>query len=241
MEYSVGDGKYTFTLENIVMHFGFESIDAYFNLSDRKSFYPRLANGIINAAVIGKHENFTVIGAERDAMGEIQLTRKNPAPGVITEKMIANAEFFADDLMKFIPEEIFENKPEEMRKKEEELKERREKIENLPVFDINQVPHDIIKKCAETMYIEEYAEEAVNDPVLFEKEIAPFIYLGWLFHNNLLERDVDFMLQPVEGVPFDYEKYFLEKNAYNLDVTIGEHEIENMEPYLKDLFFNTQK
>ncbi len=238
MEYSIGDGKYTLKLEEIISHFGFEIIDHYHDINDREDFYDQLTKGIMNAAYIGRLENFTVIGAEKDATGEIKLTKKNPAPSEITDKMIANAEFFADDLMKFIPEGVFKHKSEALLQKETQLMERRKKIGNLPVFDIKKVPEDIIQKCAETIFIEEYARKILNNQALIENELTPLIYLGWLLHNGFLERDEYYMLQPTEGIPFNYEDYLDEDESYKLEETIEQFELESLEPFLKELLIN---
>ncbi|WP_462318560.1 hypothetical protein [Marinilabilia sp.] len=235
MEYSVGDGKYTLNLTDIINHFGFECIDSLTNLSDRDNFYSTLSNGIFGAALMSTIQGFSVLGVRKNQDGELMVTGEELAPAEITEEMIANAEFFADDLLRLIPEEVLQYKSEEMKQKEKELKMRKETIDNRPVFDIKKVPHDIILKCAKTMYTEEYAEQAVNDPELFEKDIVPFIYLGWLFHNNLMERGSDGWLEPVEGVPFDFNDYELEDGGWNLDVTLSDHEIENLKPYLEGL------
>ncbi|MFW5759171.1 MAG: hypothetical protein ACOCYO_10860 [Bacteroidota bacterium] len=235
MEYSVGDGKYTLKTEDIIKHFGFECINSYDNISDRNHFFSTLSNGIFGAAFISSLEGFSVLGVRKDEEGKLVVTGEELAPAEITEKMITNAEFFADDLMKLIPDEIFQNKSDEMLQKEIELKKRKEKIDNLPAFDINKVPQDIILKCAKAMYIEEYAVQAVNDTELYEKDIVPFIYLGWLYHNGLMERRSDGWLEPVEGVPFDFNDYELEDGGWNLDVTLSDHEIEDMKPYLEGL------
>ncbi|RCW36757.1 hypothetical protein [Marinilabilia salmonicolor] len=238
MNYSVGDGKYTLKLEEIAMHFGIEVVDHYNDVNDRKDFFARLSRGIYNAAYIGKMENFTVLAAERDASGEISLTKNNPAPAEITDEMIANAEFFADDLMRFIPEQIFSNRSEEIPGKEKQLHERREKIKNLPVFDLEKVPFDIIKKCAETIFIDEYAQKILNSQELIKKDLGPLIYLAWLLHNDFLERDDYYFLEPIEGIPFRYEDYMAEDKSYKLEETIEQFELESLEPFLKGLFIN---
>ncbi|WP_114436757.1 hypothetical protein [Marinilabilia salmonicolor] len=111
----------------------------------------------------------------------------------------------------------------------------KKEIMHHPQFDITKIPQDTIMKCAKTMYADEYAEKAVNNPALFEEDIVPFIYLGWLYHNDLMVRNSDGWLEPKEGVPFNENDYELEDGGWNLDVTLSDHEIENLEPYLKGL------
>jgi len=241
MGYSVNGMQYVLTLNDIVMHFGIELCDSYDNLDIREKYYDNLLGGIKGAMFVGSLSGFSILNAEKseneDGISINLAVAKDYLPE-ITPELIAKAEFFANDLMKFIPADIFESRCDAILVKEKELCARRERISELPVFDINKVPRATIKECLEIIYIPEHANLLFEDAVMFSKEARPLIYLGWLYANDLLDLTGD-LPESKEGIPLNYDDYNLENGGVNLNITISDYNIEELSPLLKGLFINT--
>ena len=238
MTYTVNDEEYVFTLNDIIMHFGLELFDAYINLSSREQYLDNVVSGMMGAMLMGAMEGFSIVEPEITEDEEGKLLNfalvKESIPE-ISPNLITKAEFFAVDLMQFIPEEIFEHPKAEKTEKELELIERSERINHLPVFNIHKIPRRTIKECLETIYISEYAKKLLTDKQEFEKKAKPLIYLGWLYANGLLQNG-DGGLEEREGILLDYKDYQLEDGGYNLNLTIERYNIEYVAPLLRGLF-----
>ena len=240
MNYSVKGKQYVLTLDDIIIHFGMEICDAYANLVSREKYLGNLLNGLKGAMFVGDQGGFSVLKTEvreyEDGKQYNFSKVKNYIPE-ITPELITKAEFFATDLMKFIPNEIFENRNEAMLEKEKELRERQDKINKMPVFDIYKIPQETIRQCLEIIYIPEYAEKLMADKELFSKEAKPLIYLGWLYANDLLDFTDD-LPESMEGIPLDFEDYQLEDGGVNLNITIENYNISELTPLLSGLLIN---
>jgi hypothetical protein len=234
MNYTVKGKDYTLTLEDVVMHFGLEVIDSYRNQTSRESFLSSVGNRLFTSMFIGEDAGFAVIKPEMRDNETLASSIARHVPE-ITDELIAKAEFFASDLMKFIPEETFTERNPLIEEKEKEIEERHKKIRNIPVFNIKKIPKKIIRQCLETMFTMGYAERLLKDPVLFDKEARPLIYLGWLLANDMMEYVDGGWLQEKEGVHLDYWDYELPDGGSNLNITVGEYNLNELAPILKGI------
>ncbi len=230
-DYKLKDRHYRMTVKDIMNHFGFEAYDACENSEKREFFLANVGGHIFNASFSGILEKLEVIPFESAGEDIKLIPGKKHAPK-ITEEIIKNAGFFASDLMKLIPDEMFTQRSEALIEKEKQLKLRREKIRNLPVFKINKIPADIIRQCLMTFYAEDYTEYLLKEPEDFETFGRPMIYLAWLYANNMIESD-GITAHPIEGVRFNYDDYELEDGGINLLITISEYNMDDTIQLLK--------
>jgi len=118
--------------------------------------------------------------------------------------------------------------------KEIELALRRDKIKNLPIFDIKKIPDNIIRQCVNMMFSPEDAEYYLNTPEDFEYIVQPLIYLAWLWANDFMVTD-RITAYEKEGFPINYDDYEREEGGFNLLYTIQDYGMERMVPLLKGL------
>jgi|ERR1035437_739258 hypothetical protein len=234
MNFIVKDKHYSLSLDEINMHFGFEVIDGCDNMHPRERYLDNVAKGIRDAMFVSGFEGFSVISPRITGDDEFEISAKSHAPE-ITPDLIKKADFFASDLMKFIPEKTFTDISPELIEKERELAERRQKIRNLLVFDINKIPADVVGQCFNIMFNQKFAGQLLTNKEEFERTGKPMLYLAWLWANNLMTSDGVFAHEK-EGIHLTYEDYVLEDGGINLLVTIERHNIEDTIPLLKGLF-----
>ena len=233
LRFSLRDKAYVLLAEDIALHFGIEIIDAVENCCQREQFLQKVSDFIWNATFSGLFAELLVIEAVVTGENEKKISVKEHTPE-ITPELIEKAEFFSNDLMSFIPNEVFTAvNPERIRKKEEILQ-RRERIKSLPVFDIRRIPDEVLRECLEIFYIEEYALHLLESPEDFEKFGTPLIYLAWLDANNLLKFD-DGFVDAAEGFYIDLRNYELEDGGSNLLQTIEMYNMAETKPLLKGL------
>lgn len=234
LNFIVKDKHYSLSLDDIVMHFGFEVIDGYENMNPREKYLGNVAKGIRDAMFVSAFEGFAVISPRLTGDDEFEISGKTHAPE-ITPDLIKKAEFFASDLMKFIPESTFTDVSPALVEKELELEERKQKIRNLPVFDINKIPAEVVSQCFNIMFNQKFASQLLTDKDEFERTGKPMLYLAWLWANDLMTSDGVFAHEK-EGIYLTYEDYELEDGGINLLVTIERHNIDDTIPMLKGLF-----
>lgn len=234
MPYKYKGKSYIFTMEDIAEHFGLEIIDSLENYVEREVWLKNIDLGISNSMLLGILDDFSVISPKKNSKGGYKPTGKEYTPEV-TPELIKKAEFFAKDILKFIPESLYIKRHPNIFKKEKEIEERRLKIKNLPVFDIKMIPDEIIKQCLEIMYKEDYVEHLLREPKEFETFGRPLIYLAWLYANDFLEFPDDFDVIPIEGFSLNYEDYEFDDDGINIRETISDYFIEETVPLLKGL------
>jgi len=234
MDYRVKGKDYVLKLEDIVMHLGIEVIDSMENHSDRESYLAGITGGIKMSMLIGGLSYFSVLEPVRDD-DTIYFRNAVEMTPAVTPELISKAEFFASDLMKFVPEETFTDRNPLIAEKEKEIEERKERKRNMPVFNIKKIPKRIIRECLEIMFVEEYAEKLLKDPELFEKKAQPLIYLGWLMANDMMMYVDGGWLTEKEGVDLNWKDYELPDGGSNLNITVDEYNIQDLEPLLKGL------
>ena len=234
--FKLSESYFWFTREDILNHIGFEVGDSYINYVKRDVYLSSIGNGIFNSffiqALSGEPKGVAVLPLNEEA--DLMDLARQYTPELSPE-LLKKAGYFATDMMKFIPGEIFDNPSPALQKKQQELEKRREAIRNMPVFDINKIPGDIILTCLKAMYAEKYAEELMASPALFEKDAKPYIYLAWLYANDLLVYG-DWGYLPAEGVYLNIDDYPLEDGGINLNETLSNMELDKIEPLLKGLF-----
>jgi hypothetical protein len=226
MDYRVKEKLYTLSLNEVYMNFGLEIADVLDNATPREKYMESVSAGINSSMYMGILADFSVIEPGIREDGTKVLSGKKKAPA-ITPELIEKAEFFAKDLMKFIPEETFSDPSPLIAEKEKEIERRKELKRKLPVFDIKKIPRYVIKKCVEFIFVPEYAQQLLNDKEKFAKEARPLIYLAWLMANDLLNMNGPFTC-PREGVPFNYDDYLDELNSYNLEETIETYNLAEL-------------
>lgn len=236
INYSVNDQLYALSLDDIIMHMGFEAVDGCENWSSREFYLDNVARGISNAMFFGGLGDFLVINPVLDGLDSIDLSGKRFTPE-ITPELIAKADFFANDIMRFIPEKIFDQRSKTLLEKEEELALRKEKVRNIPIFEIDKIPDEIIRQCLEIMFRIDFVEELLVSPVKFNATARPLIYLAWLWANDFLHRDHEGCVNEREGIILNYDDYELEDGGSNLLITIEDYNLEETVPLLKGLLF----
>lgn len=239
MTYHVDGSEYILTLQDVIAHFGIEVANSLHNSSSRKSFLNSIKDKIGSAMLIGSLNGFSVIPPVMNDNGEIKYTAHKHV-SELTDTLISKAEFFAADLMKFVPEELFEARHPLMDQKEIEIEERGVTVRNLPEFDIESIPQDVIEICLGKMFNSEFSEKCLNDRELFDKSVKPLIYLAWLWANDLMESDGIFAYEK-EGVKLDHQDYELEDGGSNLLTTTEDYNLRELSEYLKIGSFWMQK
>lgn len=136
--------------------------------------------------------------------------------------------------MKFFPEFTFQNRSPLIAEKEIELALRRDKIKNLPVFDIKKISETTIRQCVDLMYSPEDAEYYLNTPEDFEYIVQPWIYLAWLWANDFMVTD-GITAYEKEGFPINYDYYEREEGGFNLLYTIQNYGMDRIVHLLKGL------
>jgi hypothetical protein len=234
LNYEFRGKPYVLTLEDVVMHFGFEVTDHYINYSPRAKFLENVAHSINLAMLVGIFGDFSVLAPDEDEEGLKRFTGKEYSPE-ITPELIKKAEFFAKDTMKFVQENIFSERHPLIAVKEKEIEARLERKRNMPVFNIKKIPKKVIRECLEIMFLEAYAKKLLADPELFDKKAKPLIYLGWLLANDLMHYVDGGWLEETEGVHLDYSDYELPGGGSNLNITVDEYNLKELEPLLRGI------
>ena len=234
MPYKHREREYVLKLEDVIMHFGLEASDHYKNFSDREEYLKEISSGINAAMIIGCFGDFSVTEPEKSENFWEMFRPLEPQPEP-TPKLIAKAGFFANDLMRFIPDETFKDRKPEIINKEAELAARVERIKNLPEFDIQKVPTEIIRKCLEIMYKEDYVNYLSEKTEEFYRKAEPNIYLAWLIANDFMEMDGP-STHEKEGIELNYMDYVRKGGLFNLGETIEMYNLDEMDQLLKGLF-----
>jgi len=233
MNYKVEDQPYTFTVKDIFGHFGIEHMDAVFNYFPREEFFKRVNDDINFARLMALINHFEVIPTAKTGEEIRQLPEDRVAPG-ITDEVIKNAEFFAEDVMKLAPEGLFADRG-RFAQKEADLEKRREAMARIPQFDLSKIPDDIVEQCIAHIFDAEWVEEMKKeDPEGFRKETEKYIYLAWLFANHyLVHRDGHtYAHEGIEINPGDYVTEDIKGDLYMIYLYNG---MEELEPLLKGL------
>ena len=175
----------------------------------RETFLKDVGKHLNHAVFLGFLWSLAIIPTTRAEDNDEDIDEVYSSEGYtpeLTPDLIAKAEFIASDLMRFIPVEIFENRPEEMIQKEKELEQRSDRIRNLPEFDIRKIPFETVRKCLEIMYGDDLWLNVDDDPEELYDFGRPMIYLAWLWANGFMISD-DIEAVPAEGFYLDFEDY----------------------------------
>lgn len=233
MNYSFNGNPYVLTVEDVVAHFGIEVYDVYENYVSREIHLQRVSTGIRDAMFTGVLNGISVIGPRDTGLNKKEISGERYTPE-ITPELVKKAEFFASDLMKFMPDKMFTERNPAILRKEKELDERGEHMKHLPVFDIKKIPPEIIRKCLLVMYPEDYVDYLFSEREDFDKFAKPMIYLAWLYANDFMVSDGN-LSWPREGFSINYDDYELESGGINLLVTIQDYNLKDTVPLLKGL------
>lgn len=126
LEFKSKNATHTLCLEDIIIHFGYEEDeDAIENFMPRSLYFKQIASLVKGAMIIGSFEDCSIIEPMYDEEDFWKTTLIYNAPK-ITEELIENANLFAQDAIKHIPNKIFSNKDNVLKSKELEIKKRKE-------------------------------------------------------------------------------------------------------------------
>ena len=188
VSYTFKGEPYVLTLEDIVMHFGFEAYDHYINHTARKRFLERLQASANFAMTVGYNTYFPDLRMQEHRRIESNFIY---APEITPEK-IARAEFLATDIMKAIPVETFTKKSRPFLEKERELEVRHQRILGMESFPVRKIPEETIRKCLQTIYTDDFVDHILSAPEIFEAEGRKIIYVAWVYAKCFMKPDGTF-------------------------------------------------
>lgn len=229
--YRCEDKSYVFTIEEILKHIGFQCLNSIENFSDREIFLSKINANIGIGAFLGIFTGISVMPLIKKSEDEYVISTATYAPDM-TGDLLKKASFFRDDAMRFFLPEMFKKINVRIIAKEKELEERRQKIKNLPVFDIDKIPKETINKCLYSLFNENFVADLLGCEEDFNIFAKPMIYLAWLLANDMLVYD-GITYDTIEGVPIDYDDYELEDGGWNLYQTIIDYNMYELIPILK--------
>ena len=237
--FRVSETRYDFSVKDIFNHYGIEVVDSLTNYSGREQFFNRLQQNLTNVMLIGALSDFSVIPPEKAGDDEIIISAGQYIPE-ITNELKNNAAFFAQDVLRQVPEHLFAGQG-RFAEKLKEIEERKLAISQIPVFDINKLSDEFCDKCMQTMFEPEWVmkvkEADIDDYNEFKEK---YIHLAWLFANDLMISD-GMMAWEVEGVELDHDYFELDDGGINLLHTYEICAMKELEPVLRGLFFDQKK
>jgi len=235
LDFKYHDQLCTLNADDILFHYGLEVTDSVNNGKDRDFHMDNISNGIFNAMLAGALEGYQVIEPKKAGNNTFEISGKKHSP-VITDQLIKNAEFFASDIIQMRSDEFFKITSERKTAKLAEIEERKIIISKIPEFDIDKIPEATIHECLELMVHPDYytylTEKA--DKEEYEKECYHYIYIAWLWANDLMVSD-GITACEVEGVYLDHDEYELQgedDGGINLLQTYYDYNIEEVIPLL---------
>jgi len=236
MTYKVGENQFIFSVSDVFAHYGIEIQDSLNNYESREVFLNSLEKNQRTAQLISLFSGIEVIPLPHDDDGDPFYSSKEEiltAPA--TEKILYDAEFFCNDVMKLVPDDLF-IRQDRFEMKISEIENRKVAIAGIPKFEISDVPSKIIDDCMLLMFKDEWITDIKqNAPEDYIELASKYIFLAWLFANDLMISDGVFA-DPVEGInlnPEDYE----EEDGINLLHTYELYNMEEVKPIMKGLFF----
>ena len=236
MNYKTSDTILTFSTRDIISHFGIEVSDSVNNFISRDTFLSEFESHLTKIMLIGLFSGVEVLPFKTDLLSETIIIEKPSIAHLIDEKMIKDAEFFAVDVLSMAPKDLYDNQ-DRFKDKLLEIERRKAIIANRPKFNLKAIPADIRDQCMEMMFDTEWvADSRLNAPDDYEDLANKYIYLAWLFANDLMISD-GVMADPVEGVDLDPMNYEFEDGGFNLLQTYDDNNFEAVKPLLKGLLF----
>lgn len=243
---------YDFTIKDIEDHLGIEVSNSYCDMSERNTFHDNRITYVTFMLFCNAMRSFYILPSKAYGQDDGQANHfdtrayKKVLP-VNDEAMRAKADSFVREATQMIVSDVLCTSHSDLETKLAELKKRKSLIESYPKFDFNAIPKDIRYNCIKEAFSEKEAEIVLND----EEEDAgidyyKFIYLAWLYANNLLLWDSHLGLTPVEGIVIDENDYIWHhhengetvEEQLSLEAVITSYNLEAMVPYLKGMFFN---
>jgi hypothetical protein len=243
--FSHNDLDYVLSAQDVLNHVGFEASNSTNNYISREDFLNNIGTRITNAQFQGTFVgNFQVLKprVKRNEVGTLRFwsTAKEYVSD-ITEALKSKAEFFARDILKnatpdsFILTDAAANQLKEIEK-------RLQNIRDLPRFDFDQVPKDVTEDCFYAMFDMKYAEQLLKEPSSNEyRRIGKkYIYLAWLYANELLWIVNGYDFNHREGISFDPQEYADGTGGCNIPKFIDDYNMNECIPFLKGLFSDNE-
>jgi len=227
--------QYTLKVEDLAMHFGLEAYDHYLNVTPRDRYIRRVQWGKDFPSEVGHHSHFPQLRMDGTRLVVDQLIY---GPDV-TPELISKAEFFARDVMKFIPESSLINKTKHFRYKNTELKKRAAMIEALNHFDLGRLPAATLSDCMEKVWTggpKDKIMEAPSDADNICRQLRPMIFIAWTWANHFTNED-GLYLAGKDIFTRDYLDYEAEDGGYNLTFNIEMAMLEELIPVLRGVSF----
>lgn len=208
MNYKVGGQSLTFSVNDIFAHYGIEVCDSVINYTSRDQFFQGIDTKLKGVVVVGIFTGVEVIPFEYDPLTETTHIRVGKVSNSINDKLLLDAQFFASDVLRQAPKDLFEQQ-DRFKEKLLEIESRRKRIAELPTFDLSKLPSELIDTCMDLMFDESWVKDCrMNAPDDYKDLAQKYIFLAWAFANDLMVIN-DGMAFPVEGLdlnPEDYEE-----------------------------------
>lgn len=241
--FNYNDLEYVLSAKDVLNHIGFEASNSTNDCISREDFLNNIGTRITNAQFQGTFfGNFQVLKpmVKRNEVGTLRFwsTAKEYVSD-ITEALKSKAEFFARDILKNATPDAFiltDAAAEQLK----EIEKRLQNIRDLPRFDFDQVPKDVTEDCFYAMFDMKYAEQLLKEPSSDEyRRIGKkYIYLAWLYANELLWIENGHDFNHLEGISFDPQEYADETGGWNIPEFIDDYNMDECKPFLKGLFFD---
>lgn len=237
LNYSLKGMQYALSASDILSHFGFQATDGVENGWSRDRFLANVEKGLSSAKFLGVLMNCQIIPLRKTGEDQYSLVDEAFHPE-ITDKLISNANFFAEDILKLAPKDLFNWTNHAREEKLDEIEDRRKRIASIPEFTLDMIPDDIIDECMDEIFMPEYLDE-LSKPENKEKwdhECFRLIKLAWLWANDLFifgEGEV----WEVEGVSLNHKDYMDGDGGFHILRTIEDYELKELEPLLKGIGF----
>ncbi|MBE0676418.1 MAG: hypothetical protein IH591_17315, partial [Bacteroidales bacterium] len=225
--------EHTLTVQDLAMHFGLEAYDHYLNVTPRDRFLKRVPWSRCFPLDVGYSMNF-----EHLRIDGTRLVVNNViyAPDV-TPELLARADFFSRDVMKFMSESGLRDGNVRFRNKQSELEKRRAIIDSLSCFDLARLPAEILSSCLDILFPGSQNNlilESPSDADSINRFARPMLFIGWVWANYFTNDDGSF-LPGKETFTRDYLDYEEEDGAQVLTYNVELHIIEELVPLLRGI------
>lgn len=237
LNFSLKGMQYSLSAKDILFHFGFQSGDGLDSGWRREKYLDNLGKGVFNAKFIGALMDCQIIPLKRTGEDQYSMVDEAFDPE-ITDKLISNASFFSEDVLKLGSDDLFTRTCDKKEQKLEELVARRKRAASIPEFTLEIIPDGIIEECMDSIFLPEYLDELMK-PENKEKwnfECFRMIKLAWLWANDLFIFDEGEVWE-VEGVSLRREDYEDEDGGSHLYRIIEDYELKELTELLKGIGF----
>ena len=242
-DYSYKGERYQFSIKDLEDHIGFQIGNSCFHPTTRDQFFKDSIN-FISILSLGYAMNGFFLLEHPQKIGndiianfdQTKILDQLPTNNQVFEQKAA---LFVAEVLKEIDFGVLNKENKDMQAKLLEFEERRKIASSIPVFDYEKIPMETRYHCMLASFSEEAAREVLDNPddEDIQHRCKTFIFLAWLFANDLMGIDPYTTADPFEGISISYEDYD-DGNGYNLLNFYDMNNLEAMAPLLKGIFFD---